>query len=276
MIRRARAIVLRRTPFGNTSLVVSFAAEGLGLVRTLAKGARRAPKKRFARPPEIFARGEILFYPRRGDGLSILAEWSEEEARRGIFAAADAGVALLRLAAAHAATEIASMSTHSGDEERELFLSLDRALERIARAPGREEAAMALLAFEMETLAILGAMPDLSCCSSCARDLVGPGRPGQTAWLRPSTGGPSERRSGLLCRDCLSADGGAGETAAELTADALALARLLSRPGEFPYSRVRARPAALLALSRALLAAITAFLERRLRSTRRLRAVGLV
>jgi len=296
MIRRTCAIVLTRQPFSNTSLIVAFATEQFGLVRTLAKGARRSPRRRFARTPEPFARGELLFYPRRGDSLAIAAEWSEEEARRGLFSArrgkegdgkgggegrgSAAEEALSRLSAAHASAEIMGRVTRESSPDPDLFSRFDRALSLIAASSGWKETAAALLRFEMEALAALGALPDLSACSACGRDLLR----APAAWLRPTSGGPDPRPSGLLCGECVPAaemeDGGGGDGGGEgeavrMSAGSLAVARLLSRAEEFPLGRLRMDRGQLRALSRAFSSALSTFLECRLRCLGRLRKFGL-
>ena len=71
------AQVLQVYEQGNTSLVIVFYGRALGQFRVHGKGARRWTKKGFEGGFDLLARGEVLVYPRRGEGLWILKEWNE-------------------------------------------------------------------------------------------------------------------------------------------------------------------------------------------------------
>src|SRR5581483_5029989 len=63
---------------GNTSLVLVLLGAQLGQIHVHAKGGRRWPKKGFEGGMDLLARGEIVVYPRPGEMLWLLKEWSED------------------------------------------------------------------------------------------------------------------------------------------------------------------------------------------------------
>jgi recombinational DNA repair protein (RecF pathway) len=77
VILKDEAQVLHVYEQGNTSLVVVFYGRKLGQFRVHGKGSRRWSKQGFAGGFDLLARGEVLVYPRAGDNLWILKEWTE-------------------------------------------------------------------------------------------------------------------------------------------------------------------------------------------------------
>jgi len=70
---RTEAIILRRSRFGESSLVVTLFTRDRGRVDALAKGCRR-PKSPMLGHLDLFNREEALLYERPRGGLAILAE----------------------------------------------------------------------------------------------------------------------------------------------------------------------------------------------------------
>ncbi|MBN1256389.1 MAG: recombination protein O N-terminal domain-containing protein, partial [Planctomycetes bacterium] len=60
-LKKCEAVVLRKTYFGNTSLVASFLSPAEGLVEAVAKGCRR-PQSAIGGRLDYFARGELVYY----------------------------------------------------------------------------------------------------------------------------------------------------------------------------------------------------------------------
>ena len=67
------AILLRRTKLSETSLIVTWLTETHGLIKTVAKGARR-PKSPFAGRLDLFFEAEIQFLRSRRSELHTLRE----------------------------------------------------------------------------------------------------------------------------------------------------------------------------------------------------------
>jgi DNA repair protein RecO (recombination protein O) len=94
-----QGICLRHWDWSETSQTVSILTREHGVVRGLAKGARR-DKAPFSGGIEIATRGELVFIPRAG-GLATLASWDLEELFPGVRGSAAgffAGMYLLDLA----------------------------------------------------------------------------------------------------------------------------------------------------------------------------------
>ena len=69
------AILLRKMPWSETSLIVTWLTERFGTVRTVARGARR-PKSEFAGMLDLFYRADIAFSISRSGDLHTLREVS--------------------------------------------------------------------------------------------------------------------------------------------------------------------------------------------------------
>ena len=82
-MQSTQAIIIRLTRLTDTSLIVHWFTENHGLVKTVAKGARR-PKSPFAGKLDLFFGGEIaVTQARRGD-LHSLREISISDWREGV------------------------------------------------------------------------------------------------------------------------------------------------------------------------------------------------
>ncbi len=77
------ANLIRRIPLTETSLIIHWCSDTQGLVKTVAKGARR-PKSRFAGKLDLFFRCEIEIVRSRKSDLHILADLSILKLRTGI------------------------------------------------------------------------------------------------------------------------------------------------------------------------------------------------
>ena len=197
------AQVLRVHEHGNTSLVLVVLGRRSGQLRLLAKGARRWTRKGFAGGFDLLVEGELLAYPRRGEGLWIFKEWDER--RRPALGASPA---LLREAAflceftealtretagsAWAGEEphwpSAAPAAPSADRHETLYDLLAAAATALA---GRAPPGPVLLAFVLRSLDVSGWLPDLARCSACRA-------------LLPR--GPAPARlgyRGLECSECL-------------------------------------------------------------------------
>ena len=72
-MEKAHGIVVRLNKLGDTSLIVHWCTEEAGLMKTVAKGARR-PKSPFAGKLDLFIEGDLVWVPSRRSDLHILKE----------------------------------------------------------------------------------------------------------------------------------------------------------------------------------------------------------
>ena len=79
------ATLIRRTPLTETSLIVHWASEDLGIIKTVAKGARR-PKSAFSGKLDLFYRCELEFVNSRRSDLHTLREVAVLKNRLGLRA----------------------------------------------------------------------------------------------------------------------------------------------------------------------------------------------
>jgi DNA repair protein RecO (recombination protein O) len=72
-MEKAHGIVVRLNKLGDTSLIVHWCTEEAGLMKTVAKGARR-PKSPFAGKLDLFIEGDLVWVSSRRSDLHILKE----------------------------------------------------------------------------------------------------------------------------------------------------------------------------------------------------------
>jgi DNA repair protein RecO (recombination protein O) len=82
-MRTGNGIILRLTKLTETSLIVTWCVEGVGLVKTVAKGARR-PKSSFAGKLDLFYNAELSWIPSSKSELGTLSELVVNEYAEGI------------------------------------------------------------------------------------------------------------------------------------------------------------------------------------------------
>lgn len=186
MRHRERAICLRAADYSETSQVLHFFTRGLGAVRLLGKGTKRA-KSKSGGAVDLLSEGELVFSTGRGDGLGTLIEYTETVSRRSLRA--DAG----RLNAALYLAELASETVEQSDPHPEMFDLLHNALRRLGDADAPVEAVLAYAQWRM--LRHVGLMGELTRCVSCGRAVAGAG--GQVRGAYFSSG-----QGGLLCAAC--------------------------------------------------------------------------
>lgn len=185
-VLRDRALLLRRHPFGESSLVVHVATREHGRVHLLARGAYR-PTSRYFAILDLFDELDLEWdhHPRRE--LANLRAGEIVRRRRRIPAD------LERYRAGTAMLELAELASRPGHPDRGLFGVLDGALEELQR--NRLPADRALVVFELCFLQNLGLDPALMRCAACG----GPAAaiPGDRRRVAFSAGA-----GGRLCRGC--------------------------------------------------------------------------
>lgn len=148
------AICIRVWDWSETSQTVSLFCRSLGVVRGLAKGAKRQDA-RFSGGYELFTRGQAGVLLKSGDALATLTAWDLSEIFPGVRR--DLG----RFHAAMAMLDLTHQMIRDHDPHEAMFDALVAA----GRSLGREGVAVpaaALLRFLWVTLVECGYRPDLS------------------------------------------------------------------------------------------------------------------
>lgn len=182
------AIILKLSDYSETSQIVTLLTRESGLVRLIAKGARRATKARPSVGLDLLEIGQMTFHPAKGEaGLGTLGEWRQSTALLGLRGD------LLRVHIALYAAECTLAVTSENDPCSEIFEGLRGLLEGLAgeRVSETIEPAARLLQYQAALLKEIGYAPNLRQCVVCGR----PRRRGAAAWFSSTSGG-------LVCGDC--------------------------------------------------------------------------
>lgn len=145
-MEQAHAILTRLTKLGDTSLIVHWLTDSHGLIKTVAKAARR-PKSPFAGKLDLFFSAEVHWAPARRGDLHYLRESSPTQCRIAIRR--DYTTTLL----ASYFCRLIERAVQPEHPEPQLYDLLDRALD-FANASGAT--ARALTHFEHELARLLG------------------------------------------------------------------------------------------------------------------------
>jgi DNA repair protein RecO (recombination protein O) len=206
VLARCEGIVLKTHALGDTSRIVVLFTREFGLLKAVAKGARRTPS-RFGVALEPLTHGRFVVYHKAERDLQLLAQAE-------LLVAYGAELAdLARLAHAQAAAELVDRLVWGEEPQEELFELLRDTLAALARGPVASLAPVTL-AFQLKVAGLLGYRPRLDACAECGGALS------QRRLFSPA-------RGGLMCDSCAAREPGT----VRLSADALAgLTLLLSRP----------------------------------------------
>jgi DNA repair protein RecO (recombination protein O) len=203
---RSEGIVLKSYALGDTSRIVVAYTRDHGMVRLVAKGARKTPS-RFGFSLEPLSRSRFVFYLKPDRDLHLLSQAETIEPTGSRIGD------LTRLAHAQAAVELIDRLVWGEESHVELYDLLASTLASVTTATLAAVPAVTI-AYELQVASLLGYRPRLTSCAHC-------------------DGGLSPRRlfsparGGLLCDRCAAAEPGT----IHLSADALAgIALLLTRP----------------------------------------------
>lgn len=223
---RDQALILRRFPYGETSLLVHLLTRRHGRVAVLAKGAYRVKSGYFG-VLDLFDTLSVEWRATPRSELGILTAAELDLRRRGVTRD------LARYRAALGVLELAGMGARAGHEEARLFDRVSHALDELASpAP---EVLLAELAFELDFLALQGLTPALESCASCAE------KPPAT----PDSASPDARvpfspeLGGRLCPKCAGAAAADGVRIENQPLHALRVAHSLLQTPRRLLSRVR-------------------------------------
>jgi len=158
-IHRDHALILKRTPFGESSLVIQ-ALTGRGArVHILARGAYR-PRSRFYCVLDLFDTLELEWSERAGSSLGLLRKGESTRRRSELTRDLDrykAGLTVLELSRAAARQE---------QDDRALYEATEAALEGLEDHRNAPHAV--LVVFQLTFLHNLGLAPALEACAQCA------------------------------------------------------------------------------------------------------------
>ncbi|MEZ6018003.1 MAG: DNA repair protein RecO [Planctomycetota bacterium] len=242
---RDRVLLVRRTPFGESSLVVQGLARTHGRVHLLAKGAHRATS-RFAHTLDLLDTLQLEWHAKPDQELGTLAAGELAVRRRRISGATDAW------RAATTTLELVDIAARPGEPDPRLFDLASLTLDRLdAGAPPE----LTLTVFELLYLTHVGLAPALDGCAACGRDAaeVQPGRAafsagagGRLCPAHAAEARASGRRVGTLPTEVLAAAARFGATpfpalVASAPAPAL-IARVRDFIGRFLDYHLAARP----------------------------------
>lgn len=192
-----KAQVLSLIEQGNTSLVAVFFGRTLGQFHVHLKGGRRWPKKGFEGGWDLLARGEVLVYPRPGDRLWLLKEWSEEARPRlgktvpMLYAASF--LSELTLVLSHHTAGAREMSNGDATSDKETARLYDLLAASADACAAGARLGPVILAFALRALENEGFLPSLNVCETCEKNLL---KMSGTVWLSSE---------GVRCSNCAQA-----------------------------------------------------------------------
>ena len=166
MQQRESAICLRTTDYSETSQVVHFLTRGWGVVRLLAKGAKRK-KSKSGGAIDLMAEGDLVFIASSRQTLSTLVEFTETVSHGDLRT--DPG----RLNAGLYMIELVGEMLPEADPHPEVFDLLHNGLARLGQADAPIAAVLAY--FQWRTLRHVGLLGELDQCVCCGGSVVDAG-----------------------------------------------------------------------------------------------------
>lgn len=185
MRSREPAICLRTTDYSETSQVVHFLARRTGVVRLLAKGAKR-PKSKSGGAIDLLCEGDLLFSAKDAGVLGTLMEFSETVSHSPLRRDGR------RLNTSLYMLELVHEMLAEGDPHPAVFDLLHRALERLGQDDAPISAVLAY--FQWRLLRHVGLLGGLDSCCGCGASVREISRQPEVYF--------SSRQGGLLCDGC--------------------------------------------------------------------------
>ncbi len=176
------AIILRTYKLAEADKIVLCLTQKAGLVRGVARGARRL-KSRFGASLEPFTHVALAYFEKEGRELVALKQAEILRSHFGLSGSAETVAALEYLA------ELALEFSPPGEPDERMFRMVKACLDAISQKPSNLSAVVRY--YELWTLRLAGFLPDLRTCSNCRRRLK---KEGETVYLNPE--------SALLCGRC--------------------------------------------------------------------------
>jgi DNA repair protein RecO (recombination protein O) len=182
-IQKTDAIILRRYPLRETSLLLFFYTKDFGKIKGVIRGIR-GPRGQFGSFPEIFTLNKIVFYASRKREYVYLTECDLVDLFKNIR------LDLERTGYASYIIEMVDATSMFHDTNKVLFQLLVDSLHALC-GPGSARRIARI--FEIKLLLILGLMPAVDRCLQCGKAVNSGTR-------------FSFKLGGLLCRNCDAAD----------------------------------------------------------------------
>ncbi len=177
-IEDTHGLILRTTPFSETSLIISFFTRDFGKIGGLLKAARKRDRN-FSTSFEPFTVNRIVFYRKRS-GLHLVTQCDMDERFDEIR------TNILKNSYAAYFMEILDGFSAQEHRDEQLYDIAVTSLHFLALDPDPERAARV---FEIKMLKCAGLMPELLNCSGCSKKING-------------TSKFSMRSGGLVCGSC--------------------------------------------------------------------------
>ena len=207
------ALLLRRTPYGESSLVVHALTRRHGRVHLMAKGAYR-PTSRLYCVLDFFDTLELEWNTGKRRDLAIAARGDRLRRRRSIPESPR------RYRAALAMVELAELAAQPEHADRRLFEVLEEGLAGLES----EEPELQLVRFLARYLDVLGLAPALESCAACGREAPPVGGGAKVLF--------SADMGGRLCASCAAEARASGQRVGTLSLRVVELAAMLARGEE--------------------------------------------
>jgi DNA repair protein RecO (recombination protein O) len=224
------ALILRRFPFGESSLVVQVQTRNHGRLSLIAKGAFR-PRSSYCGVLDLFDGLELGWRTSKRSEVALLTSGTLRTRRRGITAS------LERYRLALSVLELTAIGGREGEADPALFdlavRSLDLLHEGVADPP------LVLIAHDLRFLSCMGLSPALLACAACGEELEGRAPPRE----RRRTDVPfSPGAGGRLCPGCADEVVSTGRKVERLPRGALRIAHSLRQAPPDSLARIRLEP----------------------------------
>lgn len=178
MTRSNPALILRRTRYAESSLVLHILTHEWGKLSVLAKGAYR-PKSQYSGALDFFDTLDMEWTPSRASGLCVLRTARIQTRRREL--SSDLG----RYYAGLAALELADLVATEGSSEPESFELLSASLDRLQAGL---DPLLVRTVNDLRMLRIQGIGPALERCASCGGEAPSFSAAGAAALALATTG----------------------------------------------------------------------------------------
>lgn len=176
------AICLRRLDYSETSQILLLLTRDHGLVRVIAKGAKRTTKagdSKFSGGLDLLEVGRAVLIHSPERQLSQLTEWSLLDGHLPLRRD------LRRLYLAQLAAELVTLVFEEHDPHPDIFDDLGETLHLLARTDGEES----VLVMALRLLRAAGLLPDLGRCVGCQQSLIDDHALDQPAFFSPAAAG---------------------------------------------------------------------------------------
>jgi len=222
-----RALVVRRFPYGESSLVVHVVTPQHGRLTLIAKGAYR-PRSGYCGVLDLFDTLELGWRRQRGSDMGLLARGEIAVRRRGLTRD------LQRYRAGLAVLELAGIGAREAEPDPPLFDLTAETLDVLHH--GTVEPDLAVTSYDLRFLACMGLTPALVHCAACGTDLA---RGARGEKLVPFAFGAG----GRMCSPCAEEARGSGRRVEGISPGTLRITRsILDTPtAHLPRIRLESR-----------------------------------